>query len=131
MLGEPALDEVDQSSVVQRIDCTRRHLHDVGAFARCRAAGRDRADSGDDEVDRDDVDDAFGNAGELFDQPAPVGEDDRLGHAKAANPAGKRFGDGRLDDGRPQDRHRHVAARIDQRALADGFRERVGIGEAE
>ena len=131
VLGEPALHEIDQAPVAQRVDRARRHLHDIGALGRGRTARRDRADRGDDEIDGDDVDDAFGNTGELVEQPAPVGEDDRLGHAKAANPAGKRLGERRLDDRRSHDRHRHVAARVDERALADRLGERVRIGEAE
>ena len=49
---------------------------------------------GDDDVDRDDVDRALGHAGELLQQAAGVAEDDRLGHAEAADPAGERLGQG-------------------------------------
>ena len=60
----------------------------------------DGDDRGDDDVDRDDVDRALGNAGELLQQSAGVAEDDRLGHAEAADPPGERLGERRLDDRR-------------------------------
>ena len=50
-------------------------------------AGGDVDDGGDHEVDGDDVDDALGDAGELLQQAAGVGDDHRLGHAEAADPA--------------------------------------------
>ena len=131
MLGEPTLHEIDQGRVVERVDRTRGHLHDIGPLVRRRTPCRDRADGRDDEIDGNHVDDAFGNAGELFQQTAPVGEEDRLGHAKPTDPAGKWFGDRGLDDRRSQDRHGHIAACIDQRTLTDGLRERVGVGKAE
>ena len=70
-LREPLLDELDQSAIAQRVP----HV-------------------GDHHVDRDDVDDALGDAGELLEQSARVGDDDRLRHAEAADPAREGLGDG-------------------------------------
>ena len=93
-----------------------------------RGDGDDRRD---DEVDGDDVDRALGHAGELLQQPAGVAEDDRLGHAEAADPTGERLGQRGLDDRRPNDRDRHVALDLGQRLLAERLRVGVGIGPAD
>ena len=57
----------------------------VGSGSGPRAATVD--DGGHHEVDGDDVDHALGDAGELLQQAAGVGDDHRLGHAEAADPA--------------------------------------------
>ena len=57
------------------------------AGAAVGAEGGDGDDRGDDEVDGDHVDRALGNPGELAQQAAGVGEDHRLGHPEAADPA--------------------------------------------
>ena len=57
----------------------------------------------DDEVDGDDVHDALGNPGELAEQAPGVGDDDRLGHAEAADPPGAGLGERGLDDRRPDE----------------------------
>ena len=72
-----------------------------------------------------------GDAGELAEQAAGVGDDHRLGHAEAADPAGLRLGERRLDDRRPHDRDRHVALHVGQRLLAERLGERVGVGPAD
>src|SRR3972149_7834257 len=50
------------------------------------------------EIDRDDVNDALGDAGELGDVALAVGEDDRLGHLETLDPAGPRVHEGPLED---------------------------------
>ena len=110
VLGEPGADVVDEQLVAQRVDAAAGDLRD-----RRRPLGTDRGDGddrGDDEVDRDHVDRALGHAGELLQQPAGVADDDRLGHAEAADPSGERLGERRLDDRRPHDRDRHVALHL-------------------
>ena len=72
-----------------------------------------------------------GTPGNSFSRPAGVGDDHRLGHAEAADPARERLEDRRLDDRRPHDRHRHVAAVLQQRPLAEGLGVGVGVGPAE
>ena len=95
------------------------------------SAGGGVDDGGDHEVDGDHVDGALGHAGELLQQAAGVGDDHRLGHAEAADPAGERLVDRRLDDRRPHDRHRDVAAVLQQGPLAEGLGVGVGVGPAE
>ena len=64
MLAEPVVHEVDEAAVAQRVRRAGRDLHDR---RRLLGAERgDRADRADDEVDRDDVDRAFGHARELL-----------------------------------------------------------------
>ena len=101
----------------------------VGLVGRVTGGGVD--DGGDHEVDGDDVDGALGHAGELLQQAAGVGDDHRLGHAEAADPARERLVDRRLDDRRAHDRHRDVAAVLQQRPLAERLRVGVGVGPAE
>ena len=96
-----------------------------------RPAGGGVDDRGHHHVDGDDVDRALGHAGELLQQAAGVADDDRLGHAEAADPAGPGLGPGRLDDRRPHDRHRDVAPLLEQRPLAEGLGVGVGVGPAE
>ena len=68
-------------------------------------------DGGHHQVHRDHVDDALGHAGELAQQAAGVRDDDRLGHAEAADPPGPRLGQRRLDDGRPHEGDRDACPR--------------------
>ena len=75
--------------------------------------------------------DALGDAGELLQQAAGVGDDHRLGHAEAPDPAGAGLGQRRLDDRRPHDRHRHGAPVLHERLLAQGLGVGVGVGPAE
>ena len=85
--AEPVLGQLDQVAVAQAGSARpRRRGTRVGpsrARAPCAATAED---GGHDQVDRDDVDDALGHAGELAQQAAGVGDDDRLGHAEAADP---------------------------------------------
>ena len=83
---EEAGGELDQAAVAQRVP------HAGGDVVHLRPprlgpAGGDGQDGGHHQVDRDDVDDALGHAGELAQQPAGVGDDDRLRHAEAPDPA--------------------------------------------
>ena len=52
-----------------------------------------------------------GTPGNSLQQAAGVGDDHRLGHAEAADPARLRLGERRLDDRRAHDADRHVALR--------------------
>ena len=134
VLEEPGADQVDQAAVAQRVLRARRHLHDLGhgwPGVALGALGRHGDDGADHEVDGDDVDDALGHAGELLEQAAGVGDDHRLGHAEAADPAGAGLGQRRLDDRRPHDADRHVALGLDQRPLAERLGVGVGVGPAE
>ena len=55
-------------------------------------------DGGDNDVYWDDVDGSFGYAWELGEQSAGVADDDRLGHAKAADPTWARLLQRRLNN---------------------------------
>ena len=129
MLGEPAADVVDHRPVLERIDPAGGHLRD--RWCLLGAGTGDRDQGGDDEVDRDHVDRALRNAGELLQQAAGVRDDDRLGHPEAADPAGAGLGPRRLDDRRSHDRHRHVALAVGERLLAERLGEGVGVGPAD
>ncbi len=87
---------------------------------------------GDDEVDRDHVDGALGDAGELVEQAAGVGDEHRLGHAEPADPAGLRLGQSAdsMIDGRTIDTGTRTLD-VGQRLLAERLRERVGVGPAD
>ena len=113
VFGEPGLDQLHQPAVAERVPDTGGHV--VDGRTRVGAAGRriqqGLAGHGDDgrhhQVDRDHVGDALGHPGELTEQAAGVGHDDRLGHPEAPDPARPRFGQRRLDDGRTHDGHGH------------------------
>ncbi len=149
VLGEPGLHEVDQLSVVQRVPDAGGDVVDAW-FARtlgrplvgcrvvgCRVVGGKvhpghGEDGGGHEVDGDDVDHPLGDAGELAQQAPGIGDDDGLGHAETADPAGARLGQRRLDDRRPHDGHgelRRVLA--NESLLAESLGVRVGIGPAQ
>ena len=84
------------------------------------------------QVDRDDVDDAFGHARELAEQAPRVGNDDGLGHPEATYPAGAGFRQRGLDDRRPHERNGDPALPLlDQRLLAESLGEGVGVGPTE
>jgi hypothetical protein len=129
VLAEPLLDEIDEAAVTERVGRARRHLHHRGF--RLRTAGCRVDHGGDDEVDGDDVDHTLGDAGELLQQPARVADDDRLGHAEAADPSRAGLGDRRLDDRGTHDGDGHVAACLEQGLLAECLGVRVGVGPAE
>ncbi len=97
MLGEPRLHQVDELAVAQGVPHAGRHLVDAGA-AGVGPGGGHGQDGRHHQIDRDDVDHPFGDAGELPQQSPGVRDDDRLGHAEAPDPAGSRFGQRRLDD---------------------------------
>ena len=89
-------------------------------------------DGGHHQVHRDDVDDAFGHAGKLAQQPAGVGDDDGLGHAEAADPAGTGLFECGLNDGRAHDGDgQRAGPLLHQDALAHGLGEGVGVGPAQ
>jgi hypothetical protein len=69
-----------------------------------------RDDRRDDLVDRDDVDDRVRGRRELRQLAAAVGQDQRLGHLEALDPADVRPLEGGLDDARPDDRGAVVVA---------------------
>ncbi len=128
-LGEPGAHQVDELAVAQRVGRSRRHLGDLGLVG--GPAGRGVDDGGDHHVDGDDVDGALGDAGELLQQAAGVADDDRLGHAEAADPARAGLGPRRLDDRGAHDRHGDVAPLLEQGPLAERLGVGVGVGPAE
>ena len=84
------------------------------------------------QVDRDHVGHALGYSGELAEQAPGVGDDDRLSHPEAANPAGAGLGQRRLDDGWSNDGHGDGGAELaDQGPLAQRLGIGVGVGPAE
>ena len=77
-------------------------------------------------VDRDDVDDQVRGGRELGQFAAPVGEDQRLRHLEALDPARMGALEGGLDDAGPDDRHRsRLGVRLD-----DPLPQRLGEGVA-
>ena len=103
--SEPVLGEADQEAICEGVPHPRGDVEHVGVglLGAFRSDGDDRCHN---EINRDDVDDALGDTGELPKQSAGVGDDDRLGHPEAADPPGPRFGQCRLDDRRPDDAER-------------------------
>ncbi len=132
---EPALDEVDEAPVAERVphsrgDVVHRRLR--GWRGSRDLLGGDREDRGDDQVDGDDVGDPLGHPGELAEQSARVGHDDRLGHPEAADPARARLGKCGFDDRGPDDGHRQRAAELrDEGELAERLGVGVGVGPTE
>ena len=72
-----------------------------------------------------------GMPGNSLQQAPGVGDDDRLGHAEAADPPRARLGEGRLDDRRAHDGDGQVGVAGDQGPLAERLGEGVGVGPAE
>ena len=64
MSGEPFPHQVDQVSVAERVHGSGGHLDDVRPVD--GSSGGDGADTGDDQVDGDDVESSFGGSGELL-----------------------------------------------------------------
>ena len=122
VLDEPSTDVVDERAVLERVDPPGRDLADRRRPVRTEGGHGD--DRGDDKIDGDHVDGSLGNAWKLAQQAAAVGEDHRLRHAEATDPPWARLGPCRLDDRRPNDAHRHVAAGIHEGLFA----ERLGVG---
>ena len=92
----------------------------------------DGDDGGHHQVDRDDVGDPFGHAGELPQQAPGVGDDDRLRHAEASDPARAGLGERRLDDRRPDDGHGEGVAELrDECPLSQCLRIGIGVGPPE
>ena len=137
VLGEPALDQLDQAAVAERVPHAGGHVVDARPLVLRLGSGQQRLGGhGDDgrhhQVDRDDVGDPLGHPGELPQQAPGVGDDDRLGHPEAADPARSGLGQGRLDDRGPDDGHGHgVAVLGDQGPLAQGLGVGVGVGPSE
>ncbi len=105
---EPFTHQVDELAVAERVAGARGGVDDVGAFE--RSPGGYRQDGSHHEVDRDDVDDPFGDARELLEQALGIADDHRVSHPEAPYPARMRFGKGGLDDGGTHHRDRQVAA---------------------
>ena len=132
MFGEPLAYLVNQDAVAKRVDRAGGHLDDVGSIVGGqRPPGGHRTDGGHHEVDRDDVDGSFGNAGKLLQEATGVRDDDRLGHSEATDPAGRWLGEGRFDDGRTDHADRHTATGLGGGDLAEGLGVGIGVGEAE
>ena len=129
-LGEPGFREVDEAPVVERIPLAGGDLKDDGAV-RVRSPGGDGDDRRHDEIDRDDVYDSLRHARELSQQPAGEGDDHRLGHPKAADPARSWLAQGRLDDRWPDEGDGEIGPRLEEGPLAERFRIGIGVRPAE
>ncbi len=125
VLREPFTHQVDELAVAERVAGARSGVDDVGAFE--RSAGGYRQDGRDHEVDRDDVDDPFGDAGEFLEQAAGIADDHGVSHPEAPYPARMGFRKGGLDDGGAHHRHRQVAAALEKGPFTQGLRVRIGI----
>ena len=77
-----------QLVVAQRVARPRGHVEVGGLRRRWRVRG-DGQHRVHDHVDRDDVDDALGDAGELGDLTQAVRADDRVGHLEPVDPTRK------------------------------------------
>ncbi len=114
----------------QRITETR--THGVISRGRCRRRRRGRSqDRIDDQIDGDDVDDPVRRGGEIRQLPTAVGEDQRLGHLEALDPARERAGQRALDDGRTHDGQRQSVTFGFQITLGEGLGERVAVRPAQ
>ena len=136
MVGEPRLDQLDQAAVAEGIPDARGRVVDGRAPVLRVGDGHGLGGHGDDgghhQVDRDDVGHPFGDAGELLQEAPGVGDDDRLGHPEAPDPARTRFGEGGLDDRRADDGDRHGLPVLgDQGTLAEGLRVGVSVRPPE
>ena len=132
-LGQRVDEEVGPAEVVEIpvlegvAEAGRHVVHRPALRRRCRH----RQERIDHEVHRDDVEHALGDAGELRQRPPAEGEDDRLRHPEALDPAGVRAGEGALDDRGPDDGERVVARGLVQGDLGQGLGEGVHVRPAE
>ena len=131
VLAEPGVRPVVQILEAEGVHLAGGHLHHLRLPVRRGAVGGHGAHRRGHLVHGDDVEGALWGAGEVLQQAAGVGDDDRLGHPEAADPAGERLGQGRLDDRRPHDGERDGAAGLGEGRLGEGLGEPVGVGEAE
>ena len=93
----------------QGVPVAARHVV-VRGLGRAAEATRHGDDRVHDVVDRDQVDDALGDTGELGDLAETVGADDRVGHLEPVDPSGRRVRQRRLDDARADDRQAQPSA---------------------
>ena len=100
---------------------------EVRRRARLRRVGQHGDRGGHHVVDRHDVGHVVGGARELGQLAAAVGEDQRLGHLEALDPAHVGLLEGGLDDARPHDRD---GAALPGVGLDDPLAERLGEGVA-
>ena len=121
--------EVDHGPQPERVPVAGGRVVDA-VLARPGRRRRHRQNRVDDEVGRDQVEHRVGQAGEVGQHPAGEGQDDRLRHSEALQPAGEGLGQGALDDRRPQDAERHLPMQLDDRALCHRLGERVDVREA-
>ena len=110
---------------------------EVADVAGLRRVRQHRDDRGDDVVHRDDVDDGVRGRGELRELAAAVGQDQRLRHLEALDPADVRLLERGLDDARPDDARallaspREVGGPALDDPLAHRLGERVAVGPAQ
>ncbi|CAB4344585.1 unannotated protein [freshwater metagenome] len=116
-LLKPSAHEVHQTAVMKWILRTRSNLDDFGFGF--RALCRNSNDRGGNKIDRNDVDDTFGNAREFLQKTTRITDDDWLGHAEAADPAGYWFLQRRFDDRGTHDADGNVAPSFDKRSFAE------------
>ncbi len=133
---EGVLVEVAAHVVVQLVEAQRvavpRADVEVRRRAGLRRVGQDRDDRGHHVVDRDDVDDGVARGGELRQLAASVGQDQRLRHLEALDPARVGALEGGLDDARAHDRDAVTGGgvRLDD-PLAHRLGEGVAVGPAQ
>ncbi len=105
---------------------------EVRRRARLGRRGHHGDDGRHDVVDRHDVGDVVGGARELGELATAVGQDQRLGHLEALDPARVGLLERRLDDARPHDRHPAAQPGVGlDDPLAQGLGEGVAVGPAE
>ena len=114
----------------QRVTRTGTHLV-VRRLSRRRRGGGSGQDRVDHDVDRNDVDDPVGRCREIRELAATEGQNDRLGHLEAFDPAGMRPGQRTFDDRGPHYADGQRTRVLLEVALPERFGHRVAVGPAE
>ena len=133
VVGEPLLHEIDQvagsSSGLAEPDATWvTSMAAVGGRSRRRRRRRWRPTTRSTGMTSTTP---SGTPGNSIEQAPGVGEDHRLGHAEATDPARPGLGQGGLDDRGPHDADRQVAPGLLQGLLAQRLGVGVGVGPAQ
>ena len=128
--GEELLHVLQHAMDRQRVARAGAHMHVLGDRGGARGDRNDRIDH---EVHRDHVEHAVGEPGELGKKSTAVGEDERIGHLEAVDPAGERMPQRALDNRGAN--HGQAMADIPPQllgcALGECLGECVDIGPAE
>ena len=108
---------------------TRSNLDDF--WLGLRALCRNRNDRGGNEIDGNHVDNAFGNSREFLQKSARITNDDRLGHAEAADPTRNWFLQCRFDDRWTNDADGNIAASFHERSFAECLCVGIRVGPTQ